>query len=67
KKLRVQEATNCKSQIQTVIVELKSNPLILSLMSMIALNKVQIPDSRLEVYESIKETLVEKRDIEEKE
>ncbi|MEL0659155.1 NACHT domain-containing protein [Psychromonas arctica] len=67
KKLRVQEATNCKSQIQNVSVELKSNPLILSLMSMLALNNVQIPDSRLEVYESITETLVEKRDIEEKE
>jgi len=67
KKLRLQEADGCKSQIKNVSVDLKSNPLILSLMSMLALNNVQIPDSRLEVYQSITETLVEKRDIEEKE
>lgn len=67
KKLRAKEADSCKSQIRNVSEELKSNPLILSLMSMLALNNVQIPDSRLEVYESITETLVEKRDIEEKE
>ena len=67
RKLRLQEATSCKSQIKNVSKELKSNPLILSLMSMLALNNVQIPDSKLEVYQSITETLVEKRDIEEKE
>lgn len=67
KKQREIEAIDCKSQLAGVSNDLKSNPLILSLMSMLALNNVKIPDSRLDVYQAITETLVEKRDKEEKE
>lgn len=67
KEVMLQDAKDCKKQIESVSDDLKSNPLILSLMSMLALNSVKIPDSKLEVYQSITETLVEKRDREEKE
>lgn len=66
KSQRQRESEECKSQISSVSEDLKANPLILSLMSTLALNNVKIPDSRLEVYQSITETLVERRDKEEK-
>lgn len=64
---RDQEIENCKKQLTAVSNELKSNPLILSLMCMLAINNIIIPDSKLEVYRSITNTLVETRDKKEKE
>jgi hypothetical protein len=64
---RKKEIENCKKQLKEVDQKLKSNPLILSLMSLLALNKLVIPDSKLEVYRSCTNTLVETRDKNEKE
>jgi hypothetical protein len=64
---RDQEIESCKKQLIDVSDELKSNPLILSLMCMLAINNIIIPDSKLEVYRSITNTLVETRDKKEKE
>ncbi|KJS07502.1 MAG: hypothetical protein VR77_00945 [Flavobacteriales bacterium BRH_c54] len=63
---RTKEIESCKRQIGEIDNDLKSNPLILSLMSLLAINKVVIPDSRLDVYRSCTNTLVETRDKEEK-
>lgn len=63
---REKEIANCNNQLRDVAHELKSNPLILSLMSLLAINKIVIPDSKLEVYKSCTNTLVNTRDIEEK-
>jgi len=63
---REEEITKCESQIAEVDNQLKSNPLILSLMTLLAINKIVIPDSKLEVYRSCTNTLVETRDKEEK-
>jgi len=60
------EIESCKKQISSIEEELKSNPLILSLMVMLAINKIVIPESKLEVYRSCTNTLVETRDEEEK-
>lgn len=61
------EINSCLKQLETVEPSLKSNPLILSLMSLLAINNVIIPDSKLEVYRSCTRTLVETRDVDEKE
>lgn len=60
------EIESCKRQLIGVDTNLKSNPLILSLMSLLAINKIIIPDSKLEVYRSCTNTLVETRDKDEK-
>jgi archaellum biogenesis ATPase FlaH len=60
------EAKNCKQQLRQVDNSLKSNPLILSLMSLLAINDIVIPDSKLALYRTITNTLVEKRDKDEK-
>ncbi|NOQ25080.1 MAG: NACHT domain-containing protein [Bacteroidales bacterium] len=60
------EIESCKRQVKEIDDDLKSNPLILSLMTLLAINKVIIPDSRLDVYRSCTNTLVETRDKDEK-
>lgn len=63
---RSKEIESCKRQVIEIDDDLKSNPLILSLMTLLAINKVIIPDSRLDVYRSCTNTLVETRDKDEK-
>ncbi len=59
---------NCMSQLEKdVDEELKSNPLILSLILILTSNNIIIPDSKLEIYESCTKTLVESIDSNEKE
>ncbi len=66
RKQREIEIESCKNQLRNVDRKLKTNPLILSLMSLLAINKIVIPDSKLDVYRSITNTLVETRDKDEK-
>jgi len=58
---------DCGNQITSIDNELKSNPLILTLIIILVKNNLDIPESKLEIYEACTNTLVEKRDIEEKE
>jgi hypothetical protein len=59
---------NCLEQLEKDIDdELKSNPLILSLILILTSNNIVIPDSKLEIYESCTKTLVESIDAKEKE
>jgi len=58
---------DCANQITSIDNELKSNPLILTLIIILVKNNLDIPESKLEIYEACTNTLVEKRDIEEKE
>ncbi len=58
----------CLSQIEKDIdVELKSNPLIMTLILILSSNNIIIPDSKLEIYEACTKTLVETIDLREKE
>ncbi|HWD87039.1 MAG TPA: NACHT domain-containing protein [Mucilaginibacter sp.] len=58
----------CLRQINDdVDEELKSNPLILTLILILTSNNIIIPDSKLEIYESCTKTLVDSIDINEKE
>lgn len=63
---REEEANNCKKQLKTITNDLKGNPLILSLMAILAINKTVIPASRLDVYRACTSTLVDTRDRDEK-
>jgi hypothetical protein len=59
---------NCISQIQNdVDIELKSNPLIMTLILILTSNNIVIPDSKLEIYEACTKTLVDTIDTREKE
>ncbi|TPE46257.1 NACHT domain-containing protein [Pontibacter mangrovi] len=59
---------NCLLQLKNdVDDELKSNPLILTLILILASNNIVIPDSKLEIYEACTNTLVETIDTKEKE
>lgn len=58
----------CLSQIEKDIdIELKSNPLIMTLILILSSNNIIIPDSKLEIYEACTKTLVESIDLREKE
>lgn len=60
--------TQCLSQIENdVDIELKSNPLIMTLILILSSNNIVIPDSKLEIYEACTKTLVDSIDIKEKE
>ncbi|MBL7809534.1 MAG: NACHT domain-containing protein [Saprospiraceae bacterium] len=60
--------SNCVSQIEKEVdEELKSNPLILTLILILASNNIVIPDSKLEIYEACTKTLVDSIDTKEKE
>lgn len=59
---------NCLKQLTAdVDEELKSNPLILTLILILTSNNIVIPDSKLEIYESCTKTLVDSIDTKEKE
>lgn len=59
---------NCLTQIEKdVDVELKSNPLIMTLILILTSNNIVIPDSKLEIYEACTKTLVDSIDTKEKE
>lgn len=59
---------NCIRQLdEDVDVELKSNPLILTLILILASNNIIIPESKLEIYEACTKTLVDSIDLKEKE
>jgi hypothetical protein len=59
---------SCAKQIfDDVDEDLKSNPLILTLILILANNSIVIPDSKLEIYEACTKTLVDTLDLKEKE
>ncbi|MEW6518679.1 MAG: NACHT domain-containing protein [Thermodesulfobacteriota bacterium] len=64
--LRVAEAKRCFREISYVEEELRRNPLLLSLLLIIYRNNLEFPTSKLEIYESCANTLVETRDKKEK-
>ncbi|MGZ4157127.1 MAG: NACHT domain-containing protein, partial [Bacteroidia bacterium] len=49
----------CQSEISDLPIELKSNPLFLSLIVILFRNSVKLPESKLELYESCTRTIVE--------
>lgn len=58
----------CLNQLKRdVDPDLKTNPLILTLILILASNNIIIPDSKLEIYESCTKTLVDTIDLREKE
>ncbi|MDQ1086988.1 NACHT domain-containing protein [Siphonobacter sp. SORGH_AS_1065] len=58
----------CSNQIHSdVSTDLKSNPLILTLILILASNNIVIPESKLEIYEACTNTLVESLDTKDKE
>lgn len=65
---RVKSINTCISQIEKdVDQELKSNPLIMTLILILSSNNIVIPDSKLEIYEACTKTLVDSIDTKEKE
>lgn len=59
---------NCLAQVDKhVDIELKSNPLIMTLVLILTINNIVIPDSKLEIYEACTKTLVDSIDIKVKE
>jgi hypothetical protein len=64
--LRGVEASRCLSDVSSVEEELRRNPLLLSLLLIIYRNNLEFPTSKLEIYESCANTLVETRDKKEK-
>jgi GTPase SAR1 family protein len=65
---RNKHTQECLKQLERdVDTELKSNPLILTLILILASNNIIIPDSKLEIYEACTKTLVESLDAVSKE
>lgn len=65
---RNKSINNCLTQIEKdVDDELKSNPLIMTLILILSSNNIVIPDSKLEIYEACTKTLVDSIDTKEKE
>lgn len=65
---RIKSINTCLSQIKKdVDQELKSNPLIMTLILILSSNNIVIPDSKLEIYEACTKTLVDSIDTKEKE
>jgi hypothetical protein len=65
---RTKSVKNCITQIEKdVDRELKSNPLIMTLILILSSNNIVIPDSKLEIYEACTKTLVDSIDTKEKE
>jgi len=60
------EVKNCLNQLQNVDGELKFNPLLLSLILILYRNELEIPTSKLEIYENCTNTIVDHRDSKEK-
>lgn len=64
---REHNTNNLTRQLKSIEPQLKSNPLILSLISILALNNSTIPESKLDIYKACTETLVNTFDKNEKE
>ncbi len=64
--IREKESHNCLLQLRAVESELKHNPLLLSLILLLYRNELDIPTSKLSIYESCTNTIVETRDVKEK-
>ena len=64
--MRETEIRACLSQLSTVESELRRNPLLLSLILIIYRNNLEFPTTKLEIYESCANTLVDTRDRKEK-
>lgn len=60
--IRESEIGDCSNKMSNISHELKSNPLLLSLIVILYRNNLKIPDSRLEIYQSCTNTLVDKWD-----
>lgn len=65
-KVRKEEIQNCLKQLIHVDPELKFNPLLLSLILILYRNELEIPTSKLEIYENCTNTIVDHRDTKEK-
>lgn len=65
-KVRKDEIQNCLKQLEHVDPELKFNPLLLSLILILYRNELEIPTSKLEIYESCTNTILDHRDTKEK-
>lgn len=64
--LRKDEIKNCLEQLAKVDTELTQSPLLLSLILILYRNELDIPTTKLEIYESCANTLIETRDSKEK-
>lgn len=64
--IRKKEIVSCLRALASVEDELKRNPLLLSLILIIYRNALDFPTTKLDVYESCTNTLVEVRDAKEK-
>jgi hypothetical protein len=64
--LREKEIGTCLFELSRVEDELRRNPLLLSLILIIYRNNLEFPTTKLEVYESCANTLVDTRDRKEK-
>lgn len=60
------EIKNCLEQLNSIDDEIKYNPLLLSLIVILYRNQLEIPASKLEIYESCTNTIVDQRDEREK-
>lgn len=65
--IRKEEVESFLQQSKAIDQELIKNPLTLSLITILAINHLEIPESKLEIYESCTKTLVDTRDRKEKE
>lgn len=63
---RIEEVKNCLDQLSRVDKELINSPLLLSLILILYRNQLDIPTTKLEIYESCANTLIETRDVKEK-
>ena len=63
---REKEVLNCIEQLKHVDNELKKSPLLLSLILILYRNELDIPTTKLEIYESCTNTLIKTRDVKEK-
>lgn len=64
--VKKEEVNNCLKQLNHVDEELKCNPLLLSLILILYRNELEIPTSKLEIYENCTTTIVDHRDNKEK-
>lgn len=64
--IRNEEIQNCLEQLSKVDKELTTSPLLLSLILILYRNELDIPTTKLEIYESCANTLIETRDVKEK-
>lgn len=64
--IRDKEVKGCLEQLTKVDDELKRNPLLLSLILILYRNELELPTSRLDIYEGCANTIIETRDAKEK-